>query len=39
VPVIRRGDTVLAVYGLGQAENSLPGPEEEFLCLRFENME
>ncbi len=39
VPVIRRGDAVLAIYGLGQAEGSLPGPEEEFLCLRFENME
>lgn len=36
VPVIRQGEEILAIWGFGQAEGSLPGPGEEFTRLRFE---
>ena len=36
IPVVRQGDEILAVYGLGQAEGTRPRPGEEFTRLRFE---
>ena len=35
IPVIRCGGEILAVWGFGQTEGSLPRPGEEFTRLRF----